>query len=116
MKDLKILIVLLKENHLVVEQGRLAVHLLDSDPGVPHQHVALAQQPACHLRLRVAANVNVDSSFYYAQKYLHNVAEFDLLLAKFLLVFLQPGLVVLDEEVDGVALGQKCRPGKENAS
>ena len=55
LKDLEILIVLLKV-HLIVEQCRLAVHLLDGDPGVPHQHVALAQQPASHLWLSVAGN------------------------------------------------------------
>ena len=36
--------------------------------------------------------------------YLHYVAKFNLLLPKLLLVLLKPGLVVLDEEVDGVAL------------
>ena len=49
------------------------------------------------------------------KKYLHDVAKLDLLLAKLLLVFLQPRLVVLDEQVDGVPLGQKCRPEKQNA-
>lgn len=84
--------ILLKDD-LVVEQGGLAVHLLNSNPSMPYQHVALAQQPASYLRLGV-----------------DNIAKLDLLLAKFLLVLLQPGLVVLDEQVDGVSLGQKGRP------
>jgi len=91
MKDLEILIVLRK--CLIVEQGGLSIHLLDSDPGVTHQHMALAEKSACHLGFSV-----------------DNVAKLDLLLAKFLLVLLQPRLVVLDEEVDGVSLGQECRP------
>ena len=62
-----------------------------------HQHMALAEQAARHLRLGV-----------------DHVAELDLLLPELLLVLLQPGLVVLDEEVDGVALRQECRPGRQN--
>ena len=56
--------------------------------------MALAEEPPGHLRLRV-----------------DDVAELDLLLAKLLLVLLQPRLVVLYEQVDGVALGQEGRPG-----
>ena len=52
-----------------------------------HQHMALAEQAARHLRLGV-----------------DHVAELDLLLPELHLVLLQPGLVVLDEEVDGVSL------------
>ena len=36
------------------------------------------------------------------EQYLHDISKFNLLLSKLLLVFLQPGLVVLDKEVDGV--------------
>ena len=72
---------------LVVEEGRLPIHFLDSNPGMSHQHMALAKQAAGHLRLSV-----------------DHVAELDLLLPELLLVLLQPGLVVLDEEVDGVTL------------
>ena len=80
---------------LVVEEGRLPIHLLDSNPGMSHQHMALAKKAAGHLRLSV-----------------DHVAELDLLLPELLLVLLQPGLVVLDEQVDGVALGEEGRPGQ----
>ena len=62
---------------------------------VTHHDVALAEESAGHLGLRV-----------------DHVAELDLLLAELLLVLLQPGLVVLDEQVDGVALGEEGRPGQ----
>ena len=58
-----------------------------------HQHMALAKKAAGHLRLSV-----------------DHVAELDLLLPELLLVLLQPGLVVLDEEVDGVSLRQESGP------
>jgi len=77
---------------LVVEDGRLTVHLLDSDLGVADHDITLGQQPPGHLLLGV-----------------HNVSELDLLLPELLLVLLQPGLVILDEQMNGVSLGQKGR-------
>ena len=79
--------------------------------------MTLAQQPAGHLWFSVAGKAEFVLIFVIddAQgEHLHNVAKLDLLLAKLLLVLLQPGLVVLDEEVDGVALRQECRPGRQN--
>ena len=78
--------------------------------------MTLAQQPAGHLWFSVAGKAELVLIFVIdAQgEHLHNVAKLDLLLAKLLLVLLQPGLVVLDEKVDGVALRQECRPGRQN--
>ena len=102
--------------HLIVEQCGLAIHLLNGNPGVSNKHMTLAQQPAGHLWFSVAGKAELVLIFVIdAQgEHLHNVAKLDLLLAKLLLVLLQPGLVVLDEEVDGVALRQECRPGRQN--
>ena len=79
--------------------------------------MTLAQQSAGHLWFSVAGKAELVLIFVIddAQgEHLHNVAKLDLLLAKLLLVLLQPGLVVLDEKVDGVALRQECRPGRQN--
>ena len=79
--------------------------------------MTLAQQPAGHLWFSVAGKAELVLIFVIddAQgEHLHNVAKLHLLLAKLLLVLLQPGLVVLDEKVDGVALRQECRPGRQN--
>lgn len=72
---------------LVVEEGRLSVHFLYSNPSMADHDMALVVEAPSDLWLGV-----------------DDVAELDLLLAKLLLVLLQPGLVVLDEQVDGVAL------------
>ena len=47
---------------------------------------------------------NIDWFVSYTEhRYLHNVSKLDLFLAKLLLVFLKPRLVILDEQVNGVS-------------
>ena len=104
-------------NCLIVEDGWLSVHLLDRHLGVAHHHVAAGQQPPGNLGLGVAANQNMVSNsnqtlikilfdlylIVHIRRYLHNVSKLDLFLAKLLLVFLKPRLVILDEQVNGVS-------------
>jgi len=77
---------------LVCEDGWLTIHLLDRHLGVSHHHISGTQQSPGNLRLSV-----------------HNISKLDLLLSKLLLVLLQPLLIVLDEEVDGVAFRKESR-------
>ena len=102
-------------NCLIVEDGWLSVHLLDRHLGVAHHHVAAGQQPPGNLGLGVAANQNMVSNsnltlteilfdlYRIEHRYLHNISKLDLFLAKLLLVFLKPRLVILDEQVNGVS-------------
>ena len=101
-------------NCLIVEDGWLSVHLLDRHLGVAHHHVAAGQQPPGNLGLGIAANKSMVSNsnltlteilfdlYRTERRYLHNVSKLDLFLAKFLLIFLQPSLIVLDEQMNCV--------------
>jgi len=78
---------------LVVEDSGLAVHLLDLYFGVADHDMPNAKKTLSHLRVSV-----------------YDISKLDLLLAKLLLVLLQPGLVILDEKVSGMTFTEKGRP------
>ena len=88
---------------LVAEDGWLTIHLLDRHLGVTHHHIPRTQQSPDNLGLGIPAEKHMNQKHHLRQwQYLHNISKLDLLLAELLLVLLQPSLVVLDEQVNGV--------------
>ena len=88
---------------LVAEDGWLTIHLLDRHLGVTHHHIPRTQQSPDNLGLGIPAEKHMNQIHQLTQcQYLHNISKLDLLLAELFLVLLQPSLVVLDEQVNGV--------------
>jgi len=80
------------ENLLVSEQCGLAIHLLHGDLSMADQDVASSKQASGNLGLSV-----------------HDVSKLDLLFPKFLLVLLQPSLIVLNKKMNGVTFRKESR-------